>query len=67
MNLKPRPKPIELVGIDALTVPQARALLKAALAVLMQIDNGARDDFMGRERESLAGAIRKLEFQVRGR
>lgn len=56
---------IELVGTEALTLLQAGAILKAGLAVLSQIHNGVRDDFTGREAESLSQAIGKLEFRVR--
>lgn len=55
------PTKITLEGIDALTVLQAKALLKASLAAMI----GANEGLTGRERESLSQAAAKLERSIR--
>lgn len=56
---------VELVGREALTVAQAKALFKAALAVMRRCDFVPDDDTITRtERIRLGEAIDKLEFAM---
>jgi hypothetical protein len=57
---------VEMVGTESLTVPQAKALIKAALAVVMRHDFRDDDDTITpTERRRLGEAIEKLEFAIR--
>jgi hypothetical protein len=59
----PKPKPIVLEGTEALTVLQAKALLKAAKAILLRHSLMAEDDTItDREYQSLYQAVAKLEY-----
>jgi len=61
-----QPLPATLHEIAALTAPEAQALLKGALAVLIRQDfNPALDTVTARERVSLQRAIEKLDQAIR--